>query len=74
MPKTKVKKIIEAGEYGMIVELDVKRGQPIKYPSGRMMIPMFPVHIAVYRENLEDYEFPPHLAAKIPAYLRRPNA
>ena len=59
MPKTKVKKIIEAGEYGMIVELDVKRGQPIKYFDGRMIIPFtFPWHEVVYPETMNDYEFP----------------
>ena len=68
MPKKKVKKIVEGDEYGIIVELDLKPGQPIKsYFDESMIIPVtFPWEEPVYRATMEDYEFPPELAAKLP--------
>ena len=61
MPKKKVKKIVEACEYGMIVELDLEPGQHVNY-DGRWVIPMLPWEEAVYPETMDDYEFPPEAA------------
>ena len=58
MPKKKVKQIVETGDYGMIVELDLKPGQAVEHFSGRMVIPVLPWLEAVYPETMKDYEFP----------------
>ena len=73
-PKKKVKKILEMDRWGLIVELDIKPGEYVRHYDGRIMKPTYPWEETVYRETMEDYEFPPELAAKIPDHLRGPNA